>query len=301
MPKQRSILADLSTDLAAQTTAASAITVAIGTASGSHLSGTLWRPDIVVTSAQSLPPHEEYEISATNHETLKATLAGRDPATNIAALRLDRAVAFTEPQAVEATRGSIALALGAAPGVEASVRLGIVNFVGAEWRSRWGGRIERRIVIDTRLAHSEEGGPVVDVTGGLLGISTFGPHGQVLVIPSATIARVVPQLLRDGYIARGWLGVELQPVAVPESLQESAGSATAMMVMSMDENGPAVNAGLTAGDLLLKVDGVPASGSRKLAATLDADSIGRAIELLVIRGGAITPFRATVASRPRDK
>ena len=99
--------------------------------------------------------------------------------TNIAALRLERALSFTAPPTAEASPGAIALAVGQAPGVEASVRFGIVNFVGPEWRSRWGGRIERRILLDTRLESSEEGGPVVDGTGALLGISTFGPRDRV--------------------------------------------------------------------------------------------------------------------------
>ena len=164
MPKQRSVLVDLSAALAAQAAAAANITVAISTASGRHLSGVLWQADAVVTSAQSLPREAEYEISSTNHGVLKGNLAGRDPGTNIAALRLERPLPFTAPQTAEASLGAIALAVGEAPGVEASVRFGIVNFVGPEWRSRWGGQIERRNLLDTRLKSSKEGGPVVDST-----------------------------------------------------------------------------------------------------------------------------------------
>src|SRR6202021_4487 len=103
-----------------------------------------------------------------------------------------------------------------------SARLGTVNLVGGEWHSRRGGLIDRRIVLDIGLAHREEGGPVLDAAGGFLGMSTFGPRGQVIAIPFATIARVVPQLARDGRIARGWLGVALQAVAVPDALRETA-------------------------------------------------------------------------------
>jgi len=79
-----------------------------------------------------------------------------------------------------------------------SVRLGVVNLAGPEWASSAGGRIDRYIVLDLRLARAEEGGPVLDAAGGRLGITTFGPRAKVLVIPAATIERIVPALLRTG-------------------------------------------------------------------------------------------------------
>src|SRR6202045_1320419 len=108
-----------------------------------------------------------------------------------------------------------ALPIGANGAGGVSARLGLVNLAGPEWHSSRGGLIDRRIVLDVRLAHREEGGPVFDATGNCLGMSTFGPRGQVIAIPTATIERIVPQLLKDGRVARGWLGVALQALAVP--------------------------------------------------------------------------------------
>src|SRR5437762_4057464 len=154
-----------------------------------HLSATLWQPDVALASEQSLPRRDEFELVVAGGAVLKAQLAGRDPGTNVAALRLERAVDFRPLTNAEATAGALALAFGAdgAGGVRA--RLGLVNIAGPEWASSAGGRIDRYIVLDLALARAEEGGPVLDAAGGRLGITTFGPRAKVLVIPSATIDR----------------------------------------------------------------------------------------------------------------
>jgi S1-C subfamily serine protease len=139
---------------------------------------------------------------------------------------------------------------------------------------------------------------VLDAAGARLGISTFGPRGRVLVIPSATIERVLPELLKAGRIARGWLGVGLQPVAVPDALQEQAGQSSGAMVMSLAEGGPAAKAGMVAGDIVLTVNGRPARSLRRLAGELAAVGIGRAAELRVIRGGMVMSLQATIEARP---
>src|SRR5207237_2607243 len=124
-------------------------------------------------------------------------------------------------------------------------------------------------------ARREEGGPVFDAAGACLGMSTFGPRGQVIAIPTATIERVVPMLLKDGRVARGWLGVALQAVAVPDALRETAEQSTGLLVMSVVEDGPAAQAGIVAGDIVLIVDGSSPQPFRNLARPFGADSIGR--------------------------
>jgi S1-C subfamily serine protease len=194
--------------------------------------------------------------------------------------------------------GALVLAYGADGNGGVRSRLGVVNSVGPEWHSRAGGRINRRIALDIQLPRTEEGGPVLDAAGALLGMSTLGPPGQVLVIPAATIERVVPALLRDGRIARGWLGLALQPVAVPDSLREPAGQRSGMMVMSSVEGGPAANAGVVAGDILLTIDGASARRINRMGARLDAERIGQEIELRLIHSGAVTTLRVVIAARP---
>jgi S1-C subfamily serine protease len=190
------------------------------------------------------------------------------------------------------------IAIGADGTGGASARLGIVNIVGPEWHSSRGGLIDRRIALDVRLARSEEGGPIFDAAGSCIGMSTFGPRGQVLVIPAATIDRIVPTLLKDGRVARGWLGVALQAVAVPDALRETVDQSSGLMVMSVVENGPAAQAGIVAGDIILSVDGTSTRRFRKIARHFGSENIGRRAELRVIRSGAVITVKTTIAERP---
>jgi len=260
-----------------------------------RLSAFLWQADIAITSEQSLRGRDEYEL-VTAAGALKAKLAGRDAGTNIAVLRLERSLDLPVWTAAEAAVGAIAVAYGADGGGGVRARIGIVNTVGGEWASSAGGRLDRYVALDINLARAEEGGPVLDASGRLLGMSTFGPRGRVLVIPAATIARVVPTLAAEGRITRGWLGVGLQPVAVPEPLHEQAGQRAGAMVMSLAADGPAAKAGIVAGDIVLSVNGTPAYRLRRIAAALG--EVGRAAELRLIRGGAVLSVQATIEARP---
>jgi S1-C subfamily serine protease len=257
----------------------------------------VWRPDFVVASEQSLPRKDEFEIVAAGDAVVMATIAGRDPSTNIAVLRLATPMASPSIAAGEAHTGAVALVIGADGAGGASARLGLVNLAGPEWHSSRGGLIDRRIVLDVSLARREEGGPVFDAAGACLGMSTFGPRGQVIAIPTATIERIVPQLVKDGRIARGWLGVALQAVAVPDALRESADQSSGLMVMSVVEGGPAAQAGIVAGDIILSVDGTPAHRFRKIARHFGAASIGRKADIHLIRSGAVITVQTTIAER----
>jgi S1-C subfamily serine protease len=297
MTDQTDLLAQFSNALAARTEAAKSAVVAIRLAHGRHITGMVWRPEIVVASEQSLPRKDDFELVGSGGAVLTARIAGRDPSTNIAILRLATPIAAPSIAVGEAQSGAVALAVGADGTGGASARLGIVNLAGPEWHSSRGGLIDRRIVLDVRLAHREEGGPVFDATGACLGMSTFGPRGQVIAIPTATIERIVPLLLRDGRIARGWLGVALQAVAVPDALRETAEQSSGLMVMSVIEDGPAAQAGIVAGDIILSVDGTSTRRFRKIARLFGSDSIGRKADLRLIRSGAVMTVQTTIAER----
>ena len=298
MNDQADLLAQFSNALVARAEAAKNAVVAIRLAHGRHITGLLWQSGTVVASEQSLPRKDEFELVAPGGAVVMATVAGRDPSTNVAILRLAEPMAAPSMAAAEARTGAIALAIGADGAGSASARLGLVNLAGPEWHSSRGGLIDRRIVLDISLARREEGGPVFDAAGHCLGMSTFGPRGQVIVIPAATIERVMPQLAKDGRIARGWLGVALQPVAVPDSLRETADQSSGLMVMSVVEGGPAAQAGIVVGDIILSVDGTSAHRFRKLARLFGADSIGRKADLRLIRSGAVMTVQTTIAERP---
>jgi S1-C subfamily serine protease len=290
-------LTQLSDAISARAEAAKDAVVAVRLSDDRHLTGTIWQSGVVVVSEQALPRKDEFELVVPDGSTLAATLAGRDASTNIAILKTAGPLAAPAFTAADARIGALALAIGADGAGGASARLGLVNLAGGEWHSRRGGLIDRRIVLDIELASREEGGPVFDAAGLCLGMSTFGPRGKVIVIPHATLARVVPQLIKEGHVARGWLGVALHAVAVPDALRESADQNGGMMVMSVVDNGPAAQAGIVAGDIILSVDGISAYRFRKLARYFGSDSIGRKADVRLIRGGAVITVQTTIAER----
>jgi S1-C subfamily serine protease len=290
-------LTQLSRQLAARAAQARASVAGIR---GTHhlVSAIVWRSDVLVTSAQSLARRDSYELLMPGGGTAQGILAGSDPSTNIAAVRVSPALPAPPLSAHPPALGELALAYGMDHAGEACARLGVVSAVGEAWQSAGGGQIERRIVLDLRLGPSEEGGPVFDSAGGFIGMSTFGPQQRVIAIPAATLERVVPVLVRDGHIALGWLGVALQPVAVPEAFRAGSGQTAAFMAMSVESDGPAAKAGIVAGDIVLSVDGQPTQRLRDLRSRLGPDSVGRRIELRLVRAGAVQVVPLTVEARP---
>jgi S1-C subfamily serine protease len=291
-------LVQFSDALAARVEFTKPTAVALRLAHERYVSGIVWRPDAIVASEQSLPRRDEFEVVIAGGAVTTAKVAGRDSSTNIAVLRVQEPLASSSITTSEARAGAVVIAIGADGTGGASARLGVVNTAGPEWHSSRGGLIDRRIALDVRLARSEEGGPIFDAAGNCIGMSTFGPRGQVLVIPAATIDRIVPTLLKDGRVARGWLGVTLQAVAVPDALRETVDQSSGLMVMSVVENGPAAQAGIVAGDIIVSVDRTSTHRFRKIARYFGSESIGRKAELRVIRSGTVVTVKTTIAERP---
>jgi len=298
MIEQPNLLVQFSDALARRVDAAKPLVIAVRFAHGRHISGIAWRLDIVVTSEQSLPKRDEFEVIAAGEAVVTAKAVGRDPATNIALLQMPARTTSVSVGRNEVRPGAFAIALGADGAGGASARVGIVNIAGPEWHSSRGGLIDRRIVLDLRLARAEEGGPVLDASGSCIGMSTFGPRGQVLVIPATTIERVAPLLLKHGRIPRGWLGVALQAVAVPDALVASANQSSGLMVMSIVKDGPAAQAGILTGDIILSVNGSPTHQVRRIARHFGSESIGRKADLRLIRGGAVMNVPTPISERP---
>jgi S1-C subfamily serine protease len=174
----------------------------------------------------------------------------------------------------------------------------MVHALGDAWHSMAGGRIDALIRLDARLA-ADEGGPVLSLAGGLIGMSTSGPRRRTIVIPTATLDRVVDPLLADGRIARGWLGIGLQPVIIPDSFHQTAGQETGLMVVGLAGGGPAEAAKVLPGDIVLDIDGAPAGRPRALTAALGPDRIGQAVALRILRAGGLLTISVTIAPRPK--
>jgi S1-C subfamily serine protease len=261
-------------------------------------SGILWRPDVVVASEQVLP-EDVSELQVVHAgQTISATLAGRDSGTNVAVLKLATTLQASVPKAADDPRvGNLTLVAGADTAGGVTGRLAMIHGLGQAWHSMAGGRIDAFIRLDTRLGQ-DEGGPVLSLAGGLIGMSTTGPRRRTIVIPTATLDRVVDALLTDGHIARGWLGVGLQPVLIPDSLRQIAERESGLMVVGLASGGPAEAAGVLPGDIVLDIDGSPVSRPRALTASLSPDRIGQLIVLRLLRAGAMQAVSVTIAARP---
>jgi len=290
-------LVHLSEAFAERTKLARPLVAGIAAQGHQRRSGTLWRKDVVVASEQAFPDVAEARVTLADGSSFAAHLAGRDPGTNVIAFRVDGTPEPAPLPAAEPHPGAFALAFGADES-GASVRLGVMHAVGPAWHSRAGGRIDRRITLDIALTRREEGGPVLDAAGGLLGISTLGPGGRVLVIPSTTVEGVIGPLLSKGRVERGWLGLALQPVVVPEALQSQAGQPRGLMIMGVSKDSPAAQANLEPGDILLAIGGESVNSPNMVATRLGPESVGQPIELRLIRAGGILALNATVGTRP---
>ena len=152
--------------------------------------------------------------------------------------------------------------------------------------------------LDLAVTQAEEGGPVLDAAGGLVGVSVFGPRGEVLVIPHATIDRILPALTDHGRIARGWLGATLQPVAVPGNGQDKP--ARGYLIASTAPDGPAERGGILPGDIVVTIDARPLDRTGSLTSRLGPDSIGQTLAVEVLRSGERRTLDLTITERPAE-
>jgi S1-C subfamily serine protease len=297
MPNSKSVLVEFSDALSALADGSRDFLARIESDGGRRLNGVLWKPNAVVVSEQALGGASDYEVTV-GDQTLKAQLAGRDPGTNVALLRLERDITAKLPVFAVPKVGALALVLATGSnGVTA--RLTVVHSLGGAWQSLAGGTIDHRIVLDAPLGKSEEGGATLAADGAIIGISARGAHRQSLVIPASTVDRVAGVLLEKGSVERGWLGVSLRPVALPETLQPE-GQRVGLMVMEVGSDSPAAKAGIVAGDILLSAGGAPATRFGRIARQLGADSIGKSVDITLARAGAIITSTATIAARKAE-
>jgi len=256
----------------------------------SRSSGIVWRPGLIVTADDAL---DDGPIAVRQHErTYAGELVGRDPATDIAVLRIDAPALPAAALTAAPTRaGAVALAVGARDGYPI-VALGLVASSGPAWRSMRGGAIDARIDLDLSLRREAQGGLVVDADGAGLGMAVFAPNRRAMVIPSATIERVAQVLEVRGRVPRGYLGLALKPVRL------DGADAPAAMVMHVEADGPGAKAGVRQGDLIETWDGQPIPGIGALLRSLGPESIGTVAELGVRRSGMATAIPLTIGERP---
>ena len=254
-------------------------------------SGFVWRPGLVVTSDEGLAEEGEVRVTLPGGEEIAARIAGRDPGTAVALLRVERP--DLRPVAMAAAvpaPGVLVLAVGAEGGAPTAA-LGAVAVSKGPWQSLRGGEIDARVELDLRLRATAEGGLAVNAAGQAFGMTVFAPRRRVLVIPSVTIGRVAAKLEAHGRIARGYLGLALRPVT-------AEGGGSGIMVMSVDPDGPGAAADIHQGDVLVSWDGKPIGKLQPLLRSLGPDSVGRVLALELRRGGR--PHRAELRIAERS-
>jgi S1-C subfamily serine protease len=301
MPEPANPLLALSTSLGALIEIAAKSVVGVRSHGRLMASGFAWKVDAVVTGSDALEADDDISIALADGRTVAASLAGRDPTTDMAVLRASDGAL----QRLAAAAGKVArvgqLAVAVSRGREGTTaNLGMVSVAGGTWQSMRGGSIDSLIRLDMRLEPRAEGGLVIDAEGAPLGMAVLGPRHRPLVIPMATIERVGTKLLAEGRIRRGYLGLGLQPLRLDEALAQAHAlpSRRGIMVVSLDPSGPGRAAGVHVGDIIVGLDGEALGGMRSLQSRLTPESVGRSAELKIVRAGQIATAKVTIGASP---
>ncbi len=260
-------------------------------------SATVWdaAAGLVVTTRHAVAGEETAHLTLPGGEEREAQVVGTDPGTDLALLRTDPAglVGIEQADPGELKVGELTLALGR-PGASVRASLRIIGVLGADVRTPRGGKLERYIETDRALPRGFSGGPLVDLDGRLVGIDTSGLlRGADIAVPVDTVKRVAAELLAHGSVRRGYLGVAVQRVRLPDDLATSLGQKSGALVVRVDPDSPAATSGLVLGDTIVALDGKPVSGPDGLRELL-ADRRGGTLPGRILRGGALQDLQLTV-------
>jgi S1-C subfamily serine protease len=296
-------LIELSNALAQATDRAAANIVAVHTERRGSSSGIVWRSGVIVTSDHSLHRDEEIQVTLPNGRVASATLAGRDPSTDIAVLKCPEATnPVSEFGDVAALKpGSLTLVVGRTRASGPVAALGVVSLVAPDRHTWTGASLVPYVRLDVGLQPTAVGGAVIDAHGKVVGLATprFARFGAIAV-PAASINKITDTLLQKGHIPRGYLGVGLQPVRLPDGLREKLkwNEKTAAIVMDVHPGGPADKAGIVIGDILISLAGHAVTRLEDIQSHLAGDAIGKTLPLKFVRGGGIQEASIAVAERP---
>ncbi len=262
-------------------------------------SGIVWSDDgIVVTAHHVVERDDRIGVGLADGKQVEAELVGRDPTTDLAVLRVEGAQPSSSmaAQTGDLSVGHLVLALGR-PGRTVQATLGIVSALGTSWRTAAGGTIDRYLQTDVVMYPGFSGGPLVDAEGKVLGLNTSALRGVSLTIPNLTVDRVVESILSHGRVQRGYLGVGVQPVNLPEGLAKELGQETGLILISVEPGSPAEAGGLTLGDTLLSVHGEPVKRLDDLLSLLSGELVGEEVLIRILRGGEPGEQKVIVGER----
>ena len=291
------LLVALSNELAAAVAQAGQSVVTVHGRPRIASSGVHWQPGVIVTADHTLRREEDIRVTLPGGETVPAEIAGRDPGTDLAVLRTNAdatpAVQIEPNLALQA--GNLILAVGRSQDTGPVAAMGVISSVSGPWRTWRGGKVDQFLRLDVGLYPGSSGGAVVNASGQFLALATDGlSRTSTLGIPVQTIQRVVNQLLEKGHIPRGYLGIGLQPVALPEHRK-------GLIVLSVEPEAPAGKAGLVIGDVLTAIDGKPVADTDDVQAVLGSEYLGKTVAVSLIRGGVAAEVQIAIGERPRGR
>ncbi len=296
-----SAFSDFSKGLTAAVESGGASTVLVDGRRRYPASGIAYAEDLVLTADHVLTREENISIEGADGQTVAATIAGRDPGSDLAVLRLGQRVLKPARTAEGLPKiGALVLALGRPSKAGMQASWGIVTAIGGPARTGRGGLLDEYIQTETVSYPGFSGGPLVNTEGEVLGLNTSGlTHGSALTIPVKAAWQIADALAKHGSVKRGYLGVRTQTVDIPEASRKSLKreQERGLLVLWLEENGPAQKAGLLVGDILVGVAGHPVGDPDDLFAALNSETVGKAIPVEVLRGGKPESINVTVAER----
>jgi len=277
--------------------------VAVDGRSGHTSSGIVWRRDSIITAAHAIRQDTNIRIVFAPGRSVVARLAGRDRGTDLALLKLDEEIEmapaqFGETSSLSLGELSVAVARTRRGNIVASA--GIISGLMGEWQVG-RTRIDQFIRPDLNLYPGFSGGALVDSTGHVLGLNTSGLlRGKSITIPASTVSRVAEEIASRGHVARPYIGLVMQPVQIPESLQKKAGIdvAAGLMVMHVEPGGPADSGGVLLGDILLDMDGQAFSDLDDVYEALARKGVGQEVNTSLIRAGQRLQLTIRIGDRP---
>lgn len=297
-----SSLVEFSNDLANAVERAGNSVIAVLDGGREGVSGTIWREGFAVTAEHTIRSYDEVNVVLPSGKQTKATVAGRDPGTDVALLKID---GLSTPDVrrddVQTRVGDIVLCVGRRGLDGLATTHGIISATGGPWRTWQGARVDRWLRLDLNPFTGFSGGPIVNAAGDVLGIATSGPRRSVVTIPSSTVNRVVDQLVRRGTVGRGYLGIGVQPVVLPASARQAIGTQAerGLLVITVAPGSAAEQSQILLGDIVITVDGSPVGHIRDLQPALDPENVGKSVVLEIVRGGKLVKTSATIGEKPR--
>ena len=293
-------LTDFSNGLTAAVEKGGASTLVVDARKRYPASGIAYANDLVLTADHVVTRDEDIKVLLPDGKSLPATIAGRDPGSDLALLRLAEKALTPAKTSNDVKVGQLVLALGRPSSAGMQASWGIVTAISGPARTFRGGLLDEYFQTETTPYPGFSGGPLVNTEGEVLGLNTSGlTHGSSLTIPVKVAWRIADALAKHGSVKRGYLGVRTQPVEVPESARKALKreQTNGLLVMWLEEGGPAEKGGLFVGDILVAVSGQPVGDPDDLFSALNSDTVGKAIAVEVLRGGRPETVSVTAGER----